>query len=244
MRVLSLLFALLIIGCVAPEPKPKDPYIEARDQTDRMLKEQQADDDRRKQDYVNKYAAFRCDPGAAPVMKRHDYDQRHVKTQPLSAALNLRLRLGKHVEIPGSHTYRTESEFVLSTAAGKQLAAGESMMCMCADGASDGDIEVFFNLSENSVLVQEETRGAGSSIRHIAFIPKPGADIQNGGKPSDWQVMHIDLPERYLGPGNEGDHIGRVFGLSSRKIYVEMDGVHYAFPVEEVVTTELGISNG
>ena len=200
--------------------------------------------EREKQRYAKEHGAFRCALEAAPLVDRHDYDQKHIKTLSLSRFLNLRLRLGKSVEIPGTYTYRTESEIILSTTDGKRLAAGESMMCLGNGEASDGDLQVLFNPAENSVLIQEETFGAGSSVRHIAFIPKPGVHIENGGKPLDWQVMHLDLPPRSHGLGDEGDHVGRVLGLAGRKVYVEMDGVCYAFPVEEVVTTDLGISNG
>jgi hypothetical protein len=158
--------------------------------------------------------------------------------------LNVQLRLGRAIEIPGTYTYRTESVFVLSNADGKQLAAGASMMCLGNGDASDGDLEVLFSPAENSVLIQEETFGAGSSVRHITFIPKPGVSLFKGGKTLDWQVMHLDLPARSHGFGDESDHVGRVLGLGARKVYVEMDGVYYAFPVEEVVTTDLGISNG
>ena len=226
------------------KPIQRDSYAEAREQTDRMIRQQREVVDREKQLYANKYAAFRCDSGVMSPLQKLTYDQHRIKSLSLSPLLSLRLRLGKYVELPGSNTYRTESEFVLSSADGKQLAAGESMMCLGNGEPSDGDLEVLFNPAEKSVLIQEETFGAGSSVRHIAFIPKPGADVRNGGKSADWQVMHLDLPRRSHGAGDESDHIGRVFGLSSRKVYVEMDGIHYAFPVEEVVTTELGISNG
>lgn len=244
MRVVFLLLALPLIGCVTSKPMPRDTYAEAREQTERMLNQQREAVDREKQRYANEYAAFRCDPGAMPPVQKLTYDQHRIKSLTLSPLLSLRLRLGKSVEIPGAHTYRTESDFGLFTASGRQLAVGESMMCLWDEAASDGDLEVLFNPAEKSVLIQEETVGAGSSVRHIAFIPKPGADVRDGGKSADWQVMHLDLPQRSHGAGDESDHIGRVFGLSSRKVYVEMDGVHYAFPVEEVVTTELGISNG
>ncbi len=225
---------------MTPKSVTNDRPVEGSD----LMKQQELIVEREKQRYAKEHGAFRCASEAAPFVERHDYDQKHIKTLSLSRFLNLRLRVGKSVEIPGTYTYRTESEFILSTTDGEQLAAGESMMCLGNGRPSDGDIEVLFNPAENSVLIQEETFGAGSSVRHIAFIPKPGVSIRSGGKTFDWQVVHLDLPQRSHGIGDEGDHIGRVLGLTGRKVYVEMDGVYYAFPVEEVVTTELGISNG
>lgn len=78
-------------------------------------------------------------------------------------------------------------------------------------------------------------------IRHVVSIP---ASVQKSGKaPLVWRAFHLDLPERDFGVG-EGEDIGTVHGIAGGKIFVEMDGAFYAFPLEKFVTTELGVSTG
>ncbi|WP_395747118.1 hypothetical protein [Prosthecobacter sp.] len=194
-----------------------------------------------KAEYASKHAMYRCDQSELPAVQIHPFNTKRICPLALSRGLVLRLKLGRKIEKPGATSYRTMSKYVLSTAAGNELARAESMMCKLESEGCDGEIKVLFTPSENCVLVEEETFGAGSTIRHVVFIP---AAVQKSGQaPLAWRAFHLDLPERGFGVG-EGEHVGTVHGIAGGKIFVEMDDAFYAFPLEKFVTTELGVSNG
>ncbi|HBJ85081.1 MAG TPA: hypothetical protein DDZ88_14660 [Verrucomicrobiales bacterium] len=235
MHKISLLVTLLLIGCASKHPLP--PPLLGNTQLEEAEKA--------RADYAKEHTEFRCEKTAIPTkFVVFPFDQGKSTTLMVSPSLRLRLKLGKFIDIPGTYTRRSESNYILSSASGNELGLAESMMCKVDDGIGFGEIRVVLNPLENSVIIEEATGGAGACTRHIVFVPKPGSNVRNGGRKEDWQTFHVSLPIRSVGPGYEGDSIGRVFGLSGRKIYLEMDGVFYAFPLEKVVTTELGVSTG
>ncbi len=194
-----------------------------------------------KAEYASKHAMFRCDKGELPAVQTHPFDVNDIKLLVLSRQLKLNLKLGKRLDQPGTYTYRTTSNYILSSSAGKELARAESMEFKTESGESGTRTKVLFTPLENVVLVEEETGGAGSMIRHVVFIP--ASPQENEKIPIGWRAFHLDLPHRDFGVG-EGEDIGTVHGISGGKIYVEMDHVFYAFPLDRFVTTSLGVSTG
>ena len=194
-----------------------------------------------KAEYASKYAAYRCDRSELPAVQIHPFNENQLKPLVLSRQLKLRLKLGSRIDQPDTYTYRTTSNYILSSSSGKELSRAESMMFKTKSGESNDPINVLFTPFENYVLVEEETLGAGSMIRHVVFVP---ASPQETGQTSAiWRACHLDLPERDFGVG-EGEYIGTVHGISGGRIFVEMDGMLYAFPLDKFVTTSLAVSNG
>lgn len=193
--------------------------------------------------YATEYAAYRCDYIEFPTVQIHSFTLRQFKPMALSPQLNLRLVLGRRIDQPGTYTYRTGSSYILSSAPGKELSRAESMLLREGAAESNEPIEVIFTPAENYVLIQEENFGAGGSKRHVVFMPSIASWSRPDDAPVVWQALHLDLPARVTGVGGD-DHIGSVGGVSGGKIYVEMDGLFYAFPLDKFATTSLGVSNG
>lgn len=193
--------------------------------------------------YATDHAAYRCDRSEFPVVQVHSFTLRQFKPMTLSPQLKLRLELGRRIDQPGTYTYRTGSSYILSSTSGKELSRAESMLLKDGAAESNEPIKVVFTPAENYVLVEEENFGAGGSTRHVVFMPSTTSAARPDKAPVVWQALHLDLPARDTGVG-ESDHIGTVGGVSGGKIYVEMDGLFYAFPLAKFVTTSLGVSNG
>jgi hypothetical protein len=194
-----------------------------------------------KAEYASKYAAYRCDRSELPAVQIHPFHENQLKPLVLSRLLKLRLKLGRRIDQPDTYTYRTSSNYILSSSSGKELSRAESMMFKTISGESNAPIKVLFTPFEDCVLVEEETLGAGSMIRHVVFVP--AAPQKMGQTSAIWRAFHLDLPERDYGVG-EGEHTGTVHGISGGRIFVEMDDMLYAFPLDKFVTTSLGVSNG
>lgn len=193
--------------------------------------------------YATDHAAYRCDRSEFPVVQVHSFTLRQFKPMTLSPQLKLRLELGRRIDQPGTYTYRTGSSYILSSTSGKELSRAESMLLKDGAAESNEPIKVVFTPAENHVLIEEENFGAGGSTRHVVFTASTTSAARPDKAPVVWQALHLNLPARDTGVG-ESDHIGTVGGVSGGKVYVEMDGQCYAFPLEKFVTTSLGVSNG
>lgn len=194
-----------------------------------------------KAEYASKHAMYRCDKSELPAVQRHPFEVNHVKPLALSRQLKLSLKLGRRIDQPGTYTYRTTSNFILASSIGKELARAESMTFKTQYGGNGDRVKVLFTPVENCVLVEEEIGGAGSMIRQVVFIP--ATPQETSAASTSWRAFHLDLPERDFGVG-EGEDIGTVHGISGGKIFVEMDGIFYAFPLDKFITTSLGVSTG
>lgn len=193
--------------------------------------------------YATDYTAYRCDRSEFPLIQVHSFTLRKFKPVALSPQLKLGLELGGPMDQPDTFTYRTGSNYILSSASGKELGRAESMLIKEGSSESNEPVKVVFTPLENSVLIEEENFGAGGSTRHVVFVPSATSLGGSDKAPGSWRAFHLNLPPRDTGVG-ENDHIGTVGGISGGKIYVEMDGLFYAFPLDKFVTTSLGVSNG
>ena len=194
--------------------------------------------DRYKADYAANYREFRCEESAVPAAKIFEMDTDKLAPVLLPDALRLHLRLGKAIPIETERlVFRTESRYVLKNASGKELARGESMITESNQGGS----RVIYCAASRSMLVDETLSGAGDMSRRIAFVPDLEEKNQEMGDEVAWRVFYVHVPLRQdIGEG----HIGHILSISKGKIYVETDGVFYAFPIKEFVESKLEFSVG
>jgi hypothetical protein len=191
-------------------------------------------------EYFSRWAAYRCDKNVVPDAKTHEIDFDHLKPIILSKDLQLILKLGKAVKVNAERLrFRTESRYILKNDANKELVRGESKIT----GPSDGDARVIYSASTKCVLVDEELSGVGDVVRYIAFVPLPNVGNSNEyNDPVHWEAFYVRLPTR--GQIGEGSFHGHISAITPEKIYVETDGVFYAFTIKDFIDSTLEFSIG
>ncbi len=184
-----------------------------------------------RQDYARRWAVFRCEKSDVPAAEIHPVEDDLLKPLVVSNGLELVLKFGKAVIARTTpERWRTESRYVLRTSVGGELGRAESMLTE----PYQGKIKVLYCPSSGCVLVQEELSGAGDPTRHIVF--------ERDAASSDWQVHYVELPRRRT-PFDE-TLVGHVLSVANGKVYVETDGLYYAFPIRECLATTLEFSVG
>jgi hypothetical protein len=189
-------------------------------------------------DYAARWSAFRCDKSEVPDAKVFKIDADETKPVMLPDAFQLCLKLGKAIPLEAEHlVFRTESRYILKDASNKELARGESKLTE----SNQGSTRVIYCATSRSMLVDEELSGVGDVSRHIAFVPDAEEKTPGRGDGVAWRVFYVRVPLRQdIGEG----HIGHILSISDGKIYVETDGVFYAFPIKELVESKLEFSVG
>ena len=241
--------ALLSCGTTTP-PTPQEPVVypfglvypssETKKQSDKRLAREINLSEKYRAEYFSRWAAYRCDKSEVPDAKIHEIDFDHLKPIILSTDLQLILKLGKAIKVDAERLrFRTESRYILKNAANKELVRGESKIT----GLGDGDARVIYSSSSKCVLVDEELSGVGDVVRHIAFVPLP--DVGNSNEynhPVHCEAFYVRLPTR--GQIGEGSFYGHILSITTEKIYVETDGVFYAFTIKDFIDSTLEFSIG
>lgn len=151
--------------------------------------------------------------------------------------LVLKLELGKLVHVNGhaSGPMRTKSRYRLFWN-GKQVGEAESLFSTTAGYDSPGP-RFYYNAERQSLLVFEELEW--TTKRCIVF--DKGLESTS---PEKWTVKYVQPPSRsraYLSPNTED---GRIRGIDSGKLYLEMDELLYAFPFDDFLETKLDFTVG
>lgn len=217
---------------------------ESWEQSERRLKYERDIDARYEAEYAEKYKPWRCNSSELPVVRTFDV-QDGTSVLALSPTLHLRLRFGKWIDPEHDYRdFRSETRYVLFTPPAKTLGEAEGKLSDGGQGTQSpcGELHVRFTADTLCVEMDEEFSGVGDRFRQIVFLPKAGAPVDANGIPRRWQTYHLHLPMRRVIWDN--DHPGRIHGVSSGKIYVEVDGNFYAFPVEKFAVKDLRFQAG
>lgn len=249
-----LLVCVILTGCKNHSTLPSEnaesstgkayPMAESREQSDRRLNHEREIDDRYEAEYAEKYKPWRCDRSELPVVKTFDF-KGGTSVLALSQTLHLGLRFGKWLDPEKDwRDFRSETRYVLFTPPSKKLGEAEGKLSDAGQGTQDpiGTLHVRFAPDSLCVEMDEEFSGVGESFRQIVFLPKSGSPLDANGVPRRWQTYHSELPMRQA--MWENSHPGRIHGVSHGKIYVEVDDIFYAFPVEKFAVTDLRFQAG
>lgn len=249
-KFIAILSLIGVAGCSTTQPKAlQDPVMypfglvypsaETKKQSDLEIARLKRVGDKYKADYAAKYRQFRCEESDVPDAKIFEIDVDEGRSAALPGGIQLTLKLGKAVPLEAERlVFRTESRYVLKNAFGKELARAESMIT----GSNQGSSRVIYCAASRSMLVDENLSGAGDMSRRIAFVPDSEEKISGtAGAVAGWRFIYVYVPLRQdLGEG----HIGHILSISDGYIYVETDGVFYAFPIKEFVESKLEFSVG
>lgn len=215
------------------------PSTETKEQSDLEMARLKRVGDKYKADYAANYREFRCEESEVPDAKIFEIDVDEGKPLVLPGALQLCLKLGKAIPLEAERlVFRTESRYVLKSASGKELARAESKLTETNQGSS----RVIYCAASQSMLVDEVLSGVGDVSRRIAFVPDSDEKSSGTGDAvTRWRFFYVYVPLRQdIGEG----HIGHILSISDGYIYVETDGVFYAFPIKEFVESKLEFSVG
>lgn len=236
-----------LVGCknqTSPLVGPAYPIPESSEQSERRLKNEREIDERYKAEYAEKYKPWRCDRSELPVVKTFDVED-GTSVLALSQTLRLKLRFGRWLDPEHDHRdFRSETRYLLFTPSARKLAEAEGKLSDEGEGTQSpcGTLRVRFTQDTQSVELDEEFSGVGDSFRQIVFIPKAGSPLDANGVPMRWQTYHLHLPLRQV--IWDQSHPGHIHGVSHGKIYVEVDGNYYAFPVGKFAVTDLRFQAG
>lgn len=249
-KLIAILSLIGVAGCTPTQPKALlepavypfglvYPSTETKDQADLEMARLKRVVEKYKADYAANYREFRCGKSEVPHAKTFDIDVDEGKPVELPDAIRLHLKLGKAIPLDERRqVFRTESRYVVKSASGKELACAESMIT----GSNQGSSRVIYCAASRSMLVDENLSGVGDMSRRIAFVPD--SDEKSSGAADAvirWRCIYVYVPRRQdLGEG----HIGHILSISDGKIYVETDGVYYAFPIKEFIESKLEFSVG
>lgn len=246
---------ILWLACASSCRSTKSPPLsEWQQETLRLTKEGErlkGLSDRYSAEYAARYGAYRCETPGLPVIKSYkpgtndNYGIDASKLRPIGLApgIIIRLQLGEARRVNGRNdTFRTNTRYILEVS-GKEMERAESLLSKHSDGEVMGSSEIKFSESTHEVLVEDFIGGAGARYRHIAFLPEVKSPAAKNALPAKWRMVYVDLPSQ-SGIGSDCGIIGKVHGILNGKIYVEMDGQFYAFPVDEFVEEKLEFTVG
>ncbi|MFN7562651.1 MAG: hypothetical protein ACK5TH_12785 [Prosthecobacter sp.] len=227
------------------------PAIETLEESNRRLELQRMGIEKRKAEFsaqnakhrVSGHPTFESKSIQLPKSEYFGTDASKLRPVNLGLGMSIRLLLGEQIHVgDNDYTFRTASRYIL-TVAGQEKARGESLNAQCEEGVGSAQSQIFFNPATGEVLTQDETTGAGAQYRYIAFVPEQVGKERQITPQTKWRTVYVELPD-YTVIGSEGPHAGTVYGILNGKVYMEMDGFHYAFPIEEFETTRLEFTVG
>lgn len=246
---------IVVIACVASCRSTKPPPLSEWQQENlRQAKEGErlkAVSEKYRAEYATRYAAYRCQNPGLPVIKSYklptndNYGVDASKLSPIELApsIVLRVQLGKAIRVNGrDDTFRTNTRYILKVS-GKEMGRAESLLTWNGEGEVMGSSKITFSETTREVLIEDFRGGAGARYRHIAFIPEVRTTPAKDVLPAKWRIVYVDLPSQ-TDIGSDCGIIGKIHGLLNGKIYVEMDGQFYAFPVDEFVEEKLEFNVG
>lgn len=246
---------MLIIVCVASCRSTKElPLSEWQQENLRFAKEgeRQLELSRKySAQYAAKYAAYRCESPALPVITSHKFplndnhsiDVSKLRPIELAPGIAVRTRLGKVIQLKGrGGPLRTETRHIVEVS-GKEVGRAEGLLTLYGDGEASGSSSITFSTVTHEILIEDFIGGAGARYRHMAFMPDPGSTQTKDALPTKWRIVYVDLPSQ-TDIGSDCGILGKVHGLLNGKIYVEMDHQFYAFPVDDFVEETLEFNMG
>lgn len=251
---LLFLTCVLLLSCKntsKPPPEEATPFAdlplstpESREQSERRLKLEREFSERYRVEYAEKYKSWRCERSELPAIKTFDVKD-GTSVLALSQTLHLRLRFGKWLDPENDwRDFRSDTRYVLFSPPAKKLGEAEGKLSDGGQGTQTpcGVLQVRFAADSLCVEIDEEFSGVGERFRQIVFMPKAGSSLDANGVPRRWHTYHLELPMRHAMWDN--DEPGRIHGVSNGKIYVEVDGNFYAFPVEKFAVKDLRFQAG
>lgn len=194
-------------------------------------------DEQPKAEFVERYKFYRCAESEVPVIEESQGSGERLRAMQFGEHLVLKLELGKLVCGNGdtSGPMRTKSRYRLFWD-GKQVGEAESLFSTKA-GYDSPEPQFFYNSESQSLLIFEEL--TWSTKRCIIF---EGSLDSNASKKC--MVKYVRPPARprhYLSANSED---GRIRGIGNGKLYLEMDGLLYAFPFNDFLETKLEFTVG
>jgi len=203
----------------------------------KRLKPQPMLDEQPKAEFVERYKRYRCAENEVPFVEESQRPESRFRSMKFGEHLVLKLELGKLVHVNGeaSGPMRTNSRYRLFWD-GKQVGEAESLFSTTA-GYDSPELHFYYNAECQSLLVYEVLEW--TTKRCIAF--ERGIESVSSGK---WTVKYFLPPSRsraYLSPNTED---GRIRGNGNGKLYLEMDGLLYAFPFDDFLRTKLEFTVG
>lgn len=196
-------------------------------------------DEKLKREFAAHYKSYRCNESDVPASEHLAAPGAKFRSMHFGDHLVLKLKLGKLIYGTGDRhggPMRTESRYELYWD-GKLVSTAESLFSH-QDALSEESLTTTFayHPATQSLLVFEELEW--STERYIAFEPT-GSPAES----SNWTVKHFELPARPI-YGGSASHRGHLRGFRHGKIYLEMDGLVYAFPVSDFLVKDLAFTVG
>ncbi|MCF7787992.1 MAG: hypothetical protein K9N47_17860 [Prosthecobacter sp.] len=195
-------------------------------------------DEQPKAEFVDRYKRYRCAENEVPFVEESQGPGDRFKSMAVGEHLVLKLELGKLIHVNGdsSGPMRTKSRYRLFWD-GKQVGEAESLFSTTHVGEGSVEPRFYYNAECQSLLVFEEL--AWTTKRCIVF--ERSKQTTSSEK---WTVKYIWRPCRprhYLSANS--DH-GRIRGIGNGKLYLEMDGLLYAFPFDDFLLKKLEFTVG
>jgi hypothetical protein len=195
----------------------------------KRLKPPPVGDEQPKAEFVERYQRYRCAENEVPFVEESQGPGTCFRSLKFEEHLVLKLELGKlaHVNSDTSGPMRTKSRYRLFWD-GKQVGEAESLFSTTV-GYNSPEPHFYYNAECQSLLVYEILEW--TTKRCIVF--ERGIKSVSSEK---WTIKYFLPPSRsraYLSPNTED---GRIRGFGNGKLYLEMDGLLYAFPVDDFLT--------
>ncbi len=190
-------------------------------------------DEKVKAEFIERYKRYRCAENEVPFVEESKGPGVRFRSMQFGEHLVLKLRLGKlNGDVSGP--MRTKSRYRLFWD-GQQIGEAESLFSTTDFGeGSSLETRFFYNPNCQSLLVFEEL--GWSTNRHILF--------QRVQETKKWTVKYIQAPYRLRTDLGVIADDGRIRGIGNGKLYLEMDGLLYAFPFDEILETKLEFTVG
>jgi hypothetical protein len=203
----------------------------------KRLKPPPVGDEQPKAEFVERYQRYRCAENEVPFVEESQGPGTCFRSMKFGEHLVLKLELGKlvHVNSDTSGPMRTKSRYRLFWD-GKQVGEAESLFSTTA--GYDSPRPCFcYNPERQSLLVFEE----------LEWTTKRCIGFEKSIEPTSletWTVKYIWRPSRprhYLSATYDD---GRIRGIGNGKLYLEMDGLLYAFPFDDFLLKKLEFNVG
>ena len=202
------------------------------------LKPPPVPDEQPKAEFVERYKRYRCAEDELPVVEESKGPGQRFRSMQFGEHLVLKLELGKLVRVNGtaSGAMRTKSRYRLFWDK-TQIGEAESLFSTTDDGENRTSVEMWFNSESQSVLIFEELEW--TTKRCIVFERSKESTL-----PEKWTVKYISPPSRSRAYSSPTSEDGKIRGIGNGMLFLEMDGLLYAFPFDDFPLNELEFTVG
>jgi len=207
---------------------------ETLEQMNKRLQNQLQEEEKLKADFSKNYQRYRCEENDVPLVEDSTGPGRSFRSMQFGDHLALKLDLGALIRVNGTESgpMRTKSRYRLLWD-GTRVADAESLYSVStATGDEGGSNRFTYNPSTQSLLVFEEF--CWSTMRYIFF---------QRSNDSKWTAKYFWPPSRPIF-GSPVNRHGKIRGIGNGKVYVEVDGQMYAFPVDDFLVKALEFTVG